>query len=212
MTGLRERKKRQTRQHISDVATGLFLGKGFDEVTVAEVAEAADVSVNTVYNYFPTKEDLLLDREEELVERPSRRVRERAPGESAAEAIFRGMREDVAKREPLVGLTEGFGRFMRLLFSSPTLVGRLQRMHQRTCQRLTETLREEVGADPDDRIPELIAGQLMMVYSTVQRTAGHGALEDRPVPEIAERMLRMLDDAESLLSDRVLDYARRPKA
>ncbi len=60
--GLRERKKRQTRQHISDVATGLFLERGFDAVTIAEVAEAADVSVNTVYNYFPAKEDLFLDR------------------------------------------------------------------------------------------------------------------------------------------------------
>ncbi|MEV6184397.1 helix-turn-helix domain-containing protein, partial [Streptomyces sp. NPDC052015] len=50
--GLRERKKRQARQHISDVATGLFLERGFDEVTIAEIAEAADVSVNTVYNYF----------------------------------------------------------------------------------------------------------------------------------------------------------------
>ena len=54
--GLRERKKRQTRQYISDVATGLFMERGFDAVTVAEVADAADVSVNTVYNYFSTKE------------------------------------------------------------------------------------------------------------------------------------------------------------
>ena len=49
--GLRERKKRQTRQHISDMATGLFLERGFDAVTIAEIAGAADVSVNTVYNY-----------------------------------------------------------------------------------------------------------------------------------------------------------------
>ncbi|BBJ40169.1 hypothetical protein SSPO_028870 [Streptomyces antimycoticus] len=42
------------------MATGLFLERGFDRVTVAEVAAAAEVSVNTVYNYFPAKEDLVL--------------------------------------------------------------------------------------------------------------------------------------------------------
>src|SRR5690554_4399417 len=63
---LRERKKRETRQHISDVATGLFLERGFDEVRVADVAAAAGVSEKTVYNYFETKEALLLDREEKM--------------------------------------------------------------------------------------------------------------------------------------------------
>lgn len=78
--GLRERKKRRTRQYISDVATGLFLERGFDEVTVAEVAEAAEVSVNTVYNYFPAKEDLFLDRSKGVVDRLARYVRGRDPG------------------------------------------------------------------------------------------------------------------------------------
>ncbi|MFG3293597.1 TetR/AcrR family transcriptional regulator [Streptomyces sp. NPDC048179] len=67
--GLGERKKRQTRQHISDVATGLFVERGFGAVTVAEIAEAADVSVNTVCNYFPAGEDLFLDRSAGLVDR-----------------------------------------------------------------------------------------------------------------------------------------------
>ena len=62
--GLRERKKRQTRQRISDVAIGLFVAHGFDNVTIAEIAAAAEVSVNTVYNYFHVKEDLVLPPEE----------------------------------------------------------------------------------------------------------------------------------------------------
>jgi AcrR family transcriptional regulator len=61
--GRRERKKQQTRQLISDVATGLFMERGFDHVTVAEVAKAADVAVQTVFNHFPTKEDLLFDQD-----------------------------------------------------------------------------------------------------------------------------------------------------
>lgn len=62
MAGLRERKKWETRRRISDVATGLFFARGFDNVTIAEVAEAAGVSRMTVFNYFPRKEDLFLDR------------------------------------------------------------------------------------------------------------------------------------------------------
>lgn len=82
--GLRERKKRQTRQYISDVATGLFMDRGFDAVTVAEIADAANVSVNTVYNYFPAKEDLFLDRSKGVVDRMSRWVRGRGPGSPRA--------------------------------------------------------------------------------------------------------------------------------
>ena len=75
--GLRERKKALMRQLISDTATLMFLERGFDEVRVSEVAEACDVSEKTIYNYFPTKESLLLDREEESTERNSQGARSR---------------------------------------------------------------------------------------------------------------------------------------
>lgn len=78
--GLRERKKRQAKQRISDMATGLFLQHGFVTVTVAEIADLADVSVNTVYNYFPAKEDLFLDRMKSVTQRVARYVRARDPG------------------------------------------------------------------------------------------------------------------------------------
>jgi AcrR family transcriptional regulator len=212
MAGLRERKKQRTRQHISDVATGLFLERGFDDVTVAEIAEAAEVSVNTVYNYFPAKEDLFLDREREVIDRPSEQVRRRLPGESAAEAVLRGLRKDIADRQPWVGLSPGYHRFMRISFSSATLMARLLRMMHHTSERLAETLAEEGGALPGDHEPELIASQLMAVQGDVYRTAGVCALDRMPVDEIAGLMLRKLDVAESLMSRRVLDYARRPTA
>src|SRR5580698_6955988 len=66
--GLRERKKRLMRQLISDTATAMFLERGFDEVRVSEVAAACDVSEKTIFNYFPTKESLLLDREEAMTD------------------------------------------------------------------------------------------------------------------------------------------------
>src|SRR3954469_20590571 len=113
--GLRERKKRQTRQYISDVATGLFIERGFDAVTIAEIAEAADVSVNTVYNYFPTKEDLFLDRSKGTVDRLSRWVRARDTGESAAAAVIRELRAEVEAVSPRVGLLDGYEQFLRVV-------------------------------------------------------------------------------------------------
>ncbi|WP_326596503.1 TetR/AcrR family transcriptional regulator [Streptomyces sp. NBC_01803] len=212
MAGLRERKKQQTRQHISDVATGLFLERGFDAVTVAEVAEAADVSVNTVYNYFPAKEDLFLDRGAEAVDRPSRRVREREPGESAAEALLRGLRDDIVNRREWMGLTEGYFRFMRIAFGSPALMARLMRMQHETTERLAQTLRTEAGAPAGDHTPALIAVQLMAFHGDLYRTAGACAMARRPVDATAGMMLERLEVAESLMSERVRGYARRPRA
>jgi Bacterial regulatory proteins, tetR family len=93
--GLRERKKRFTRQQISDVATALFVVRGFDNVKVSEVAEIVGVSEKTVYNYFPTKESLVFDRADEGIERLARALRERESGESPVKAILGALKEDL---------------------------------------------------------------------------------------------------------------------
>ena len=85
--GLRERKKRRTREHIADTAARLFGERGYEHVAVLDVAAAADVSEQTVYNYFPTKQDLVFDREEDLVDRLTGLIRTRPPGTSPAAAI-----------------------------------------------------------------------------------------------------------------------------
>src|SRR5207302_3200273 len=82
-TGLREAKKRETRQLISDHATRLFIVQGFEETTVAEIAVAARVAKKTVTNYFARKEDLALDHQEEFATSLARAVTTRHPGESA---------------------------------------------------------------------------------------------------------------------------------
>ncbi|GLV77400.1 TetR/AcrR family transcriptional regulator [Streptomyces hygroscopicus] len=205
--GLRERKKRQTRQHISDVATGLFMERGFEAVTIAEVAEAAEVSVNTVYNYFPTKEDLFVDREEEIVDRPSRLVRERAVGQSAARALLDRLRQDIRERHPYVGLTEGYDRFRQVIVDSPTLMARLFTIQGRTVHQLGVTLREEAAAEPRDPTPDFIAHQLVGAENAVRRGIQRGLEEGGGVDEVAEDALRMVDVMESLLGDTVLNYA-----
>ena len=79
--GLRERRKQETRQTISDIATQMFVEHGFDEVTIAQVAGAAGVAKMTVTNYFPRKEDLVFDRAEAVVRHLADVIAARAPGE-----------------------------------------------------------------------------------------------------------------------------------
>src|SRR3954464_14192869 len=121
-TGLRERKKAQTRERIAETARAPFLERGFDDVTVSDVARAADVSEKTVFNYFPTKEDLFYWRMESFEEELLRAIRTRRPGESALAAFGtfllarRGLlgRHDPEARDQLIGIT-------RMISSSPAL-------------------------------------------------------------------------------------------
>lgn len=207
--GLRERKKRETRQRISDIATGLFLEHGFVTVTMAEVAEAADVSVNTVYNYFPAKEDLFFDRSSGVVDLLARWVRGRDTGESAARAVLRELRADVEAVSPRVGLMEGYDRFMRVIHDSPQLRSRLWSVQQEVQDNLEAVLREETGAAPEDPLPGLVAGQICWIHGTVFAAIGREMLKGRAPAEVSREMLVLVDDIEELLSDRVLGYAVR---
>jgi AcrR family transcriptional regulator len=207
--GLRERKKRETRQRISDIATGLFLEHGFVTVTIAEVAEAADVSVNTVYNYFPTKEDLFFDRSAGVVEQLSRWVRSRDEGESAAAAVLRELRAEVEAVSPRVGLLEGYDRFMRVIHEAPPLRSRLWSLQQEIHDHLEATLREEVGAPAGDPLPGLIAGQIAWIHQTVFVAIGRRMVEGGKPDEVSREALVLLDGIEELLSENVLNYAVR---
>ncbi|MFE7609924.1 TetR/AcrR family transcriptional regulator [Streptomyces celluloflavus] len=210
--GLRERKKRRTRQLISDVATGLFLERGFDAVTVAEVAEAAEVAVNTVYNYFPAKEDLFLDRSAALVERLSRYVRGRDKGESAADAVLRELRGEVEAVSPTVGLMAGYDRFLRVVHGADALKSRLWHLQQEQLVHLATTLREETGAAADDPLPMLVAGQLNWVHTALADAIGREMTAGRAPAEVSREALVLLDEMEDLLGEKVLNYAVRPPA
>jgi len=158
--GLRERKKLQTRQRIFDVAHSLFVEKGFERVSVAEVARAADVSEVTVFNYFPSKEDLFFGGmqlyEEQLVEA----VRDRAKGESAVK-VFRRMLLAGADRLGLKQTAADIRAAGRIISASPSLLAREREMVDRYVVRLAELLAEESGAAPDDVEPLAAASALM---------------------------------------------------
>ncbi|MEV5824370.1 helix-turn-helix domain-containing protein [Spirillospora sp. NPDC052242] len=205
--GLRERKKRETRRRIADAAVGLFTARGFDAVTIAEVAEAADVSVNTVYNYFEAKEDLVLPPHQGS--RLAEIVAARGPGESAAEAVLRRLREEVRRRDPALGLTPGFAAFHAMMRAAPTLLARLDDIAVRMEADLAALLARETGAGPDDPVPGLVAGQIGWLHARVLMEAGRRTEAGHDVDAMAGAMLELLDAVEDLLGPRVLDYARR---
>jgi AcrR family transcriptional regulator len=118
--GRRERKKQATRQHIAMTAVGLFLERGFDDVSVAEIAEAADVSKVTVFNYFPSKTDMVFELAETAD--PAGAVRDRAPGETPLGAIQRYYRDALERRAEWTCLHDGVDRFARVLWASPALL------------------------------------------------------------------------------------------
>lgn len=207
--GLRERKKRQTRQHISDVATGLFLERGFDAVTIADVATAADVSVNTVYNYFGSKEDLFLDREDDALGWLAAAVRGRAAGESPAAAVLRTLRAEVVAVSPRMGLVDGFDRFMRVIEESPALRSRVFGMRRHAVDRLAAVLAEEAGEDAGP-LPGLVAGQLGWIQAQVTEFIQGELVAGRTAAETSRAALGLLDEIEGLLSDRLLEYGTRP--
>ncbi|MBT2901877.1 MULTISPECIES: TetR/AcrR family transcriptional regulator [unclassified Streptomyces] len=207
--GLRERKKRQAKQRISDMATGLFLQHGFVTVTVAEIAELADVSVNTVYNYFPAKEDLFLDRMQHVTQRVARYVRARDPGESAAEAVLREVRAAVVAVSPEFGLMDGFADFMRVIEDAPTLKARLWYLQQEVLQSVVATLREDTGASEGDPLPLLVGGQIAWIEHALVGYVSQEMMKGRKAVEVSHDALGVLDDIEGLLGDQVLNYARR---
>ncbi|NUW33149.1 TetR family transcriptional regulator [Nonomuraea sp. SMC257] len=207
--GLRERKKRQTRQRISEVATGLFVERGFDHVTIAEVAEAAEVSVNTVYNYFASKEDLVLPPEEASPQRLADMVRARPAGQPAVRAVLEHLRDEVRRRERRLGLTEGFGRVLEMMRATPTLMARLETLGQEMIDVLAVCLAEETGAAPDDPLPRVVAWHAGCLHALVLTEIARRTAAGQDTGEIAGEVLRLLDAAEDVLGERVLGYAVR---
>ena len=158
--GLRERKKQQTRQLIWDAARRLFDERSFEAVTVADVARAADVSEVTVFNYFPTKEDLFFGGmqffEEQLIEA----VRSRPRGESALKAFRRSLLDgaDGLASKPR---QDAILKAARVVSASPSLVHRERDIVERYTKRLAELLGQETSSGVDDVVPIAIAGAMM---------------------------------------------------
>jgi len=167
--GLRERKKRQTREAIAQAAMKLFVAHGFDEVTVADVARAADVSEKTVFNYFPAKEDLVLHGGEERRAALVEAIRTRPAGMSIVEP-FRAATLEFVERvehdpvESIVGVP-------RLVAGSKILRDRLFVGWEQEAATLAPVLAEETGAPEGDLVPAVLARTLAWTHRLTFRAA-----------------------------------------
>ncbi|HZG06589.1 MAG TPA: TetR family transcriptional regulator [Streptomyces sp.] len=181
--GLRERKKRRMYREISETAIALFLEKGFDRVSVAEVAAAAEVSKPTLFRYFPAKEDLVLHRFADHEDEAGRVVAERPAGVSPLDALHRHFLDGLERRDPVTGLNDDprVLAFHRLLYGTPSLVARLYAYLNRSEEALAAAL-----GGPDEIGARLAAGQIVAVQRILalenwrRIDAGASADEVRP--------------------------------
>lgn len=168
MHGLRERKKQRTRQAIADAALRLFIERGFDKVTVAEIAAAAEVAEKTVFNYFPTKEALFFDADAAAMDGRVvvDAIRQRAPGEPAIDAVRRliaSMPAGQPDQQDLPAAIQMHQQAMWVLQQSPALRTHLRELFTRLESTIAQALAEETGADHDDVEPHVAAVALVGV-------------------------------------------------
>ena len=161
--GLRERKKQQRRQLIAETARRLFAERGFDRVTVAEIARAANVSEGTVFNYFPTKEDLFYDRMEVFESALLEAIREREAGESVLWAFRRFFQERYGRLATAEG-AEIAEAAARVIAGSAALQAREREILGRYTQSLAELIAEETGAGADEVEPWVAANAMIGVH------------------------------------------------
>ena len=202
--GLRERKKQQTRQIIRDTALRLFAERGFEAVTVTEIAREANVSQATVFNYFPTKEDLFYQRMEVFEDELLRAVRERKPGETVLGA-FRDFVLDVSGVLAENQGTEQIAMFARIVTESPALQERERQIFARYTQSLAALIAEETGAE--DIEPWVVANALIGVHRGLLDYVRRGALAGRTTPDLSRAVRSQGERAFALLERGLGDYA-----
>jgi len=196
--GLRERKKREARQHISDVATRLFAGRGFETVTIVEIAEAAGVAKATVTNYFPRKEDLLLDLQDEAEQLLIDAIRDRPAGQPVVEAVRALQHRLLSERHALSAAAPGMAWFAHLIAESPALLSRAREqrdyLESAAARQLTEETGNPVSAD-------LVARLLMAAATTVVVTPMRRLIAGENADTVANDQAQVIDDVFDVLAE-----------
>jgi AcrR family transcriptional regulator len=209
--GLRERKKQRTRQLLSETARRLFSERGFEQVSIAEIARQADVSEQTVFNYFPSKEDLVYSGLETFEEQLLARIRERPRGQTLIAAFgefileprgFLAAKDEAAARE-LIAVT-------RMIAASSALRAREQQIFSRYTDALAQLIADETGAGAGDLRPYVVANALIGVHraliSYVRERLEAGATDRR---RLARDVRERGQTALQLVAQGVGDYAAK---
>ena len=202
MGQVREGKKQQTRQRISDVATELFFARGFEAVTVDEIALAAQVSKMTVFNYFARKEDLILDRDDDLKLLPFRQaLAARSSSQSPTDAIRAVVREMHSRKEPLCHINALMVGWWRVVNASPALKARMREL----ADEAAEGLASELAGPKPDGLARMAAAMIVMTLRVAREEAVHqvekGVSAKKANALFLELMAQGLTAVEALLSN-----------
>ncbi len=162
---LRTRKRLATRRAISLAADRLFREKGFDTVTIDEIAAAADVGRMTVFNYFPRKEDMFFDRDEEGRELLRDALRQRDPEISPIETLRRLVHRLVAEQAPYLQFSANSQDFVRTVERSGTLTARAREIRDELAEVTAVALAESIGRSAEDAEARLAAGLLLATWT-----------------------------------------------
>jgi AcrR family transcriptional regulator len=217
--GLRERKKQQTRQAIAAAAYDLFTQHGFDAVTVAGVARRANVSEATVFNHFPTKEDLIYSPLEEFEAALVRAIRERARGQSIIDAFGTFLLNSqglLATTGATTGADTGAGDRLaavsRIIANSPALLARERQVYDRHTRALARLIAEQRSVDPDDVESWVVANAVIGVHRGLVEYTRRHVLAGRTGPSLARRVRAQAERALAVIDRGLAGYPDGPGA
>jgi AcrR family transcriptional regulator len=205
-TRLRERQKQQTREEIAHAAMELFLARGFDAVTVAEVADAAGVSEKTVYNHFSTKEDLVFPDVEQRWTAVLDGIRDRSPGTSLVEPFRAATRELLD--QVAAGAVDEITARPRLVMGSKALRERLFVRWEQEAALLAPIIAAEVGDDSTHIVPAVVARTLAWTHRTTFRAAFTRLIAGEDHREVARDLRKQSEVAYALLEAGLRNYGR----
>src|SRR6478735_5598700 len=199
--GLRERKKARTRRVIADAAARLFAERGYERVAVSDVAREADVSEQTVYNYFETKEQLVTDRDQWVQEELGRLIRSRAAGTTPAAAIREFVLDSVEglRRIPA---EQWRGEIGYLAAISPAVHRIVLEMSDRQADAVANAIRETTDVTPE--IAKLqgiaLASVFQILISEAGRRTREGQSQDQIADELRPAIEAIIDDLDRWLT------------
>jgi AcrR family transcriptional regulator len=189
----RSRKRLATRQAISDVATRLFVERGFDRVTVDEIADAADVGRMTVFNHFPRKEDMFFDRDEEGRELVREALRQRDLGVAPIETLRLLAHRLIAEQSPFVEFSARSQGFIETIEGSETLRARARAIRDELAHVVTAALSECIGRERSDPDANLASGLLLATWTVAFIQAHRTFRQSRDTGEAKATFLAIVD-------------------
>lgn len=207
--GLRERKKQLTRQAILDTAQAMFAERGYDGVTVAEIADAVNIAAKTVFVYFPSKEDLVFDGEADMRERIVARIRDRAPGETPLLAM-RGLMSELMAESGADVVSE-LAKWRRMMGDSLVLQSRMRLCWERFEDALAAALAEEAGRERYDPASRVAAAQLILIFRLGASEEILGYAQSHPSEAQRAAVQDWVDVSVAQVGRGIGEYARRPR-